>query len=122
MPETNGKAESQSEEKPSSLADRLGLSWLAPALKNKRTLKTWFRCLVVLLALLILMVVQKTLNSMGNAAFFSVYDQQTGISSLKLRYISEQDCRVLAASIPRLDSLLVHYIDSSNWYVDRAQD
>ncbi|KAI5832414.1 hypothetical protein K523DRAFT_344860 [Schizophyllum commune Tattone D] len=45
--------------------------WLLPALKNRRTLKTWARCTIVLLAAMILLVDQDTLATMGQAGFFA---------------------------------------------------
>lgn len=46
-------------------------SWVRPALTTRRTLKTWTRCCVALAAVLILMVDDKTLSSMGQAGFFA---------------------------------------------------
>lgn len=46
-------------------------SWIRPALKTKRTLKTWFRCCVALAATLTLMVVNPSLKNMGQAGFFA---------------------------------------------------
>ncbi|KAL1742634.1 hypothetical protein HDZ31DRAFT_42783 [Schizophyllum fasciatum] len=47
------------------------LPWLMPALKNRRTLKTWARCTLVLFAALVLLVDQDTLATMGQAGFFA---------------------------------------------------
>lgn len=49
------------------------LSWVLPALKSRRTLKTWIRCCIAFAATLILMVSNKTLASMGQAGFFAAY-------------------------------------------------
>ncbi|KAF5376953.1 hypothetical protein D9615_007250 [Tricholomella constricta] len=46
-------------------------SWILPALKSRRTLKTWIRCCIALAATLVLMVANKTLTNMGQAAFFA---------------------------------------------------
>ncbi|TFK38741.1 hypothetical protein BDQ12DRAFT_712685 [Crucibulum laeve] len=46
-------------------------SWVVPGLKNRRTLKTWVRCTVVVAVTLILMVDNMTLNTMGQAGFFA---------------------------------------------------
>ncbi|KAG6901993.1 hypothetical protein C0995_005793 [Termitomyces sp. Mi166 len=45
-------------------------SWILPALKKPRVIKTWIRCCVALAASLILMVSNRTLDSMGQAGFF----------------------------------------------------
>ncbi|KAH8835963.1 hypothetical protein DL96DRAFT_1576215 [Flagelloscypha sp. PMI_526] len=76
MEKANGKEAQAEAQKPPpkkpSLTSRILPSWLVPALKNRRMLKTWARCIVVLLAVMILMVNPKTLNVQGNSAFFSV--------------------------------------------------
>ncbi|KAG6889035.1 hypothetical protein C0992_006603 [Termitomyces sp. T32_za158] len=46
-------------------------SWILPALKNPGTLKTLVRCCAALAATLILMVSNRTLDSMGQAGFFA---------------------------------------------------
>ncbi|RDB27383.1 Uncharacterized protein C57A7.05 [Hypsizygus marmoreus] len=46
-------------------------SWVIPAFKSRRTLKTWIRCCTALAASLVLMVVNKSLVNMGQAAFFA---------------------------------------------------
>ncbi|KAG6910622.1 hypothetical protein DXG01_009131 [Tephrocybe rancida] len=46
-------------------------SWILPALKTPRTVKTWIRCCVALAATLILMVSRHTLINMGQAGFFA---------------------------------------------------
>ncbi|KAG5725819.1 hypothetical protein E4T56_gene2441 [Termitomyces sp. T112] len=46
-------------------------SWVLPALKTPRILKTWIRCCVALAAALILMVCHRTLDNMGQAGFFA---------------------------------------------------
>ncbi|KAG5654141.1 hypothetical protein H0H81_006852 [Sphagnurus paluster] len=46
-------------------------SWILPALRSRRTVKTWIRCCIALSASLILMVSRKTLDNMGQAAFFA---------------------------------------------------
>lgn len=51
------------------LMDRLA-PWLRPSL-TRRTFKTFARCLLVLLAALVLMLAQKSLVAMGQAAFFA---------------------------------------------------
>ncbi|KAF8972501.1 hypothetical protein BDZ97DRAFT_1649682 [Flammula alnicola] len=47
-------------------------SWVKPAFRSKRTIKTWIRCCVAFAATMVLMVATKTSNTMGQAAFFSV--------------------------------------------------
>ncbi|KAG6828854.1 hypothetical protein H0H92_006561 [Tricholoma furcatifolium] len=46
-------------------------SWVLPALKTPRIVKTWIRCCVTLAATLILMVSTKGLDNMGQAGFFA---------------------------------------------------
>ncbi|KAK7008046.1 hypothetical protein R3P38DRAFT_3211693 [Favolaschia claudopus] len=46
-------------------------SWLIPAIRNRRTLKTFIRCLLVSAAALVLLVDRITLINMGQAAFFA---------------------------------------------------
>ncbi|KAF9475517.1 hypothetical protein BDN70DRAFT_883627 [Pholiota conissans] len=46
--------------------------WIKPALRSRRTVKTWIRCVVVFAATAVLMVGTKTSNTMGQAAFFSL--------------------------------------------------
>lgn len=48
-------------------------SWIGPAFKSRRTMKTWFRCCVALTATLVLMVDKKTSLNMGQASFFAAY-------------------------------------------------
>ncbi|KAJ7259813.1 hypothetical protein C8J57DRAFT_1339211 [Mycena rebaudengoi] len=45
-------------------------SWILPALKTRRTRKTWLRCVLVLAASMVLLVDSRTLNNMGQAGFF----------------------------------------------------
>jgi len=51
------------------LVDRV-LPWLRPSLTS-RNIKTFIRCLVVLLAALVLLLDTAALNAMGQAAFFA---------------------------------------------------
>ncbi|KAF8179112.1 hypothetical protein BJ912DRAFT_1128563, partial [Pholiota molesta] len=46
--------------------------WFLPALRSRRTVKTWIRCCVALASTLVLMVANKPSHTMGQAAFFSV--------------------------------------------------
>ncbi|KAF8060806.1 hypothetical protein FPV67DRAFT_1673642 [Lyophyllum atratum] len=46
-------------------------SWVVPGLKSPRILKAWIRCCIALAATMVLMVDNKTLNNMGQAAFFA---------------------------------------------------
>ncbi|KAF8168489.1 hypothetical protein B0H34DRAFT_816566 [Crassisporium funariophilum] len=46
-------------------------SWLGPAIRSRRTLKTWFRCCVAVAVTMILLVDNSTSLSMGQAAFFA---------------------------------------------------
>ncbi|KAJ7447940.1 hypothetical protein B0H11DRAFT_351668 [Mycena galericulata] len=46
-------------------------AWVGPALRNRRTLKTFVRCVLTTAATLVLLVDKVTLNSMGQAGFFS---------------------------------------------------
>lgn len=51
------------------LVDRL-VPWLRPSL-TRRNLKTFVRCMLVFLASLVLLLDQRALNTMGQAAFFA---------------------------------------------------
>ncbi|KAJ7093436.1 hypothetical protein B0H15DRAFT_832325 [Mycena belliarum] len=46
-------------------------AWVGPAVKKRRMLKTWLRCVLALAASLILLVNQETLTTMGQAGFFA---------------------------------------------------
>ncbi|KIM39015.1 hypothetical protein M413DRAFT_447379 [Hebeloma cylindrosporum] len=67
---------SKGSEKPPAKAQRKGepgaFSWVIPALRSRRTLKTWFRCCVALAATLVLMVSKRPSDTMGQASFFCV--------------------------------------------------
>lgn len=60
---------SPSDPRPPTLVDRL-LPWLRPSL-TRRNLQTFVRCNLVFLASLVLLVNQRTLNAIGQAAFFT---------------------------------------------------
>jgi len=67
---------SKDAEKPPAKGQRKGepgaFSWVMPALRSRRTLKTWIRCCIVLAATLVLMVSRRTSDTMGQASFFCV--------------------------------------------------
>ncbi|KAJ6509663.1 hypothetical protein DFH09DRAFT_1100718 [Mycena vulgaris] len=46
-------------------------AWVGPALKSRRTLKTWLRCVLTVAAAMVLLVDHATLNTMGQAGFFA---------------------------------------------------
>ncbi|KAH9487315.1 hypothetical protein JR316_0001388 [Psilocybe cubensis] len=46
--------------------------WLKPALRSRRTIKTWIRCCIALATTMMLMVATKPAHTMGQAAFFCV--------------------------------------------------
>ncbi|KAF7340394.1 hypothetical protein MVEN_01958900 [Mycena venus] len=46
-------------------------SWLGPAVRNKRMLKTWVRCVLASAATVVLLVDKATLTTMGQAGFFA---------------------------------------------------
>ncbi|KAJ7083884.1 hypothetical protein C8R44DRAFT_862351 [Mycena epipterygia] len=46
-------------------------SWVLPAVRTRRTLKTWLRCVLALAGAMTLLVDNATLNSMGQAGFFA---------------------------------------------------
>ncbi|KAJ7730484.1 hypothetical protein DFH07DRAFT_993871 [Mycena maculata] len=46
-------------------------SWVLPALRKRRTLKTWLRCVLVTAATLVLLFDDATLATMGQAGFFA---------------------------------------------------
>ncbi|KAG6885510.1 hypothetical protein C0993_000760 [Termitomyces sp. T159_Od127] len=48
-------------------------SWILPALRTPRTLKTLVRCCAALAAALVLMVSNRTLDNMGQAGFFTAF-------------------------------------------------
>lgn len=81
------------------LVDRL-LPWFRPSLTS-RNVKTFIRCLVVLLATLVLLLETTALNAMGQAAFFAcVLKQASSVARLEL-IVS------LSEPIPFYRSLLV---------------
>lgn len=64
-------AVSQAEEAaPPSLKSSV-FAWVLPALKSRRTIKTTIRCCLVTASTMVLLVDNKTLNSMGQAGFFA---------------------------------------------------
>ncbi|KAJ7649402.1 hypothetical protein DFH06DRAFT_1331774 [Mycena polygramma] len=46
-------------------------AWLSPALRNKRLLKTWVRCVLALAGAVVLLVDNASLRTMGQAGFFA---------------------------------------------------
>ncbi|KAJ7679684.1 hypothetical protein B0H17DRAFT_1077726 [Mycena rosella] len=46
-------------------------AWVVPALKKRRMLKTWVRCVLALAGAMVLLVDHATLNTMGQAGFFA---------------------------------------------------
>ena len=67
---------SKDSEKPPAKVQRKGepgaFSWVMPALRSRRTMKTWIRCCIALAATLVLMVSRRTSNTMGQTSFFCV--------------------------------------------------
>ncbi|KAJ7159965.1 hypothetical protein C8R43DRAFT_993969 [Mycena crocata] len=46
-------------------------AWVGPAVRTRRTLKTWARCVLVVAAAMVLLVDHATLTTMGQAGFFA---------------------------------------------------
>jgi hypothetical protein len=75
---------SEGARKPPAKAQRKGpgaFSWIIPALRSRRTLKTWFRCCVAFAATVVLMVARKPSDTMGRVSFFCLWVQVLQFSS-----------------------------------------
>ncbi|KAF8152843.1 hypothetical protein K438DRAFT_1863917 [Mycena galopus ATCC 62051] len=78
-------------------------SWVGPALRNKRMLKTWLRCVLASAAAIILLVDKATLTTMGQAGFFAAIVSILLPPSLALSvFLMASVTLLLGAHAPRL--------------------
>ncbi|KAJ7660842.1 hypothetical protein DFH06DRAFT_1472122 [Mycena polygramma] len=67
----NGDGEEDADKEIEAAAAPGFFAWLSPALRNKRLLKTWVRCILALAGAVVLLVDNASLRTMGQAGFFA---------------------------------------------------